>query len=69
MKCIKEYLTSICDKKEEDPVLCVDCRGDHSANYSKCEVYLKYLQKIDLGRDKTKYVSYSVTEQLSVKTY
>ena len=42
VKCDRPHLTQDCLKKREEPPKCVNCEGNHPANYSKCPAYLNY---------------------------
>lgn len=50
VKCDKNHLTKQCDKNPAAPPKCVNCGGEHTANYSKCEKYLKHLEKVNSKR-------------------
>lgn len=41
VKCGKANLTKECKKIADQPVKCCNCRGDHSANYQKCPIFMK----------------------------
>ena len=42
----------MCGKTKDMPVQCANCSGPHPANYSRCEVYIKHLDKIDSFKNK-----------------
>lgn len=46
LKCAEDHPTINCTKTEETPAKCANCDGDHPANSTKCETYLKLLEKI-----------------------
>lgn len=47
VKCTKPHLTSECPRKEKDnKVVCVNCEGDHPANYKGCLVYQNLRKKL-----------------------
>ena len=46
VKCDQPHLTQDCLKKREEPPKCVNCEGNHPANYSKCPAYLNHLERI-----------------------
>ena len=50
VKCSKTHLTSECQKPEGSTPKCVHCKGDHPANYSRCEVYLDLLKRRGLNQ-------------------
>lgn len=45
MKCAGSYDSTDCLKTLDTPATCVNCIGDHTANYSKCLALLNYLGK------------------------
>lgn len=60
VKCGKDHASKDCDKKiSSDPdskipnelVRCANCKGPHTANYSKCPSRAKYLQIRELARN------------------
>lgn len=55
VKCLNPHHTRDCPmKKTENSVpKCVNCKGDHSANYHKCPALLEYLEKRNGNRQNT----------------
>lgn len=52
VKCLEEHHTKNCSlvKSENSTPQCVNCKGAHTANYSKCPALLEYLEKRDGNR-------------------
>lgn len=46
VKCPGNHLTADCIKMKEDPPTCVNCSGQHPANYKQCPMYLQHLEKL-----------------------
>lgn len=47
MKCLEPHLTSECPRKnKDDKVKCINCQGDHPANYRGCSVYQSLRKKL-----------------------
>lgn len=47
VKCLEPHLTSECPRKnKDDKVKCINCQGDHPANYRGCSVYQSLRQKL-----------------------
>ena len=44
MKCDKPHATKECTKPPGAPPKCVNCSGDHPANFTGCPKYLQHLQ-------------------------
>ena len=63
VKCVGEHLTNMCDKPKDMTVQCINCGGPHPANYSKCEAYIKHLEKIDSFKNKTRHQVETRTRQ------
>ncbi|CAH1103854.1 unnamed protein product [Psylliodes chrysocephalus] len=59
-KCAGNHLTNTCAKTRETPATCANCRGEHPANYTKCEAYLERVARLEERRQahkpKVKYV-------------
>lgn len=45
LKCAEPHQTSDCIKNKEEPAKCINCQGDHTANFSGCPAKLKYLER------------------------
>ncbi|VVD02482.1 unnamed protein product [Leptidea sinapis] len=45
VKCTGAHLTAECDRKEEAPVRCCNCGGEHAASYRQCPQRRIYLVK------------------------
>lgn len=46
LKCAEGHLTIDCSKPKDTPAKCVNCNGDHPANYTKCITYQNLLEKL-----------------------
>lgn len=52
VKCIQSHITSECPRNtKDDKVKCVNCNGDHPANYKGCVVYQKLKEKLTSARE------------------
>ena len=59
VKCLKDHFTQDCDKLDRNtPAQCVNCKGSHPANYSRCQAYLRHLEKIQQVRSQRRNVQY-----------
>ena len=52
VKCSKSHLTKDCDREKDAKPVCVNCKGEHPANYSKCPSNLKRVEEIEEQRSK-----------------
>ena len=52
VKCAGPHLTSDCEHKVRGSftVKCCNCSQNHTANYSKCQVYVRYVESIQLKK-------------------
>jgi len=56
VKCSGNHLYTQCPKKKDDPVECVNCGEEHSANYRGCSYYINLKSKIDKKSNTTRNV-------------
>ncbi len=51
VKCIGKHVSRECPNKVRGsvPVKCCNCGGDHTANYSKCPAYIRYVNSININ--------------------
>lgn len=54
VKCSGKHFTSVCNLSRDAPAKCINCKGQHPANYRGCEV-AKQLQKIRDNSNKNVY--------------
>lgn len=52
VKCGLEHLTKDCEKSKDTDATCANCKQAHPANFTGCEVYQRYLQTIQLKRQR-----------------
>lgn len=46
VKCGETHPTASCQKVRETPAICINCNGNHPANYRGCKTYQEYKQQI-----------------------
>lgn len=57
VKCTSDHRPGECLKTKEDKPECVNCNGDHSANYKKCISYEEYTQRNMKNRNHIKEIT------------
>lgn len=51
VKCTKGHITKDCVKTKEENPQCVNCNGEHPANYTKCPAYLQHIEKMEKKKE------------------
>ena len=63
MKCDQQHATKDCTKPAGSPPKCVNCGGEHPANYTRCPQYLHHTPQINNQQQRKPYTIKSNSPQ------
>lgn len=66
VKCAGKHFTSVCNLSKDIPAKCVNCKGQHPANYRGCDV-AKQLQKIRDNYNKNKKGNHNLKRNVLIE--
>lgn len=53
VKCIHRHAPGDCPLENDQPAVCVNCKGNHPASYKKCSAYIKYAENLSKFQKKS----------------